>query len=71
MPSPVPRVSRKQMRQHVRTFLRGPLWMTLTRKQGLLVRWKPAASRITKVGRYWQPPPLLYTQYHHLGPTGH
>lgn len=72
MPSLAPPASRKQMRQHVRTFLRGHLWMTLSRKQGLLVHWRPAASRITKVGKHWQHPLLFFhAQYQDLGPTGH
>lgn len=54
MPSPVPQVSRKQMRRHVQTFPRGHLWMTLSQKQDLRVPWRLAASRITKVGRYWK-----------------
>lgn len=68
MPSLVPRVSRKQMRQLVQTFLRGHQWMMLSQKQGLLVPWRPAASRITKVGRYWKDVPCFYTQYCDLGP---
>lgn len=59
MPSPVPQVSRKQMRQHVQTSLRGRQWMMSSQKQGRLVPWRPEASRITKVGSDGQFIPLL------------
>lgn len=58
MLSPVPQVSRKQTRQHVQTFLRGRRWMMLSQKQGLLVPWRPEASRITKVGNNRQVIPI-------------
>lgn len=64
MPSLVLQVSRKQTRQPVQIFLRGHLWMMLSQKRGPLVPWRPAASRITKVGGRWQGAPHLFFYTH-------